>query len=222
MLQGELTIEEAKEWARTALEMLEGIRADVCSHLPEFHFSDLSTMAMSHLPDLPEVPDFRSHLPDMPHLPDMNEMRSHLPDMPHLDNVKSHLRDKFDDVRTRFNEMEPLSYIPTLSNHLQNLHSHLSSTTEPSGLPAPNVMLSDLLEALLNSDLVQDILNPVQEDIVESEEMLLERAGEVADAVRRSFDGLKLIKYSDLPHPWRNNPFVTHGYRYARLIPTVH
>src|ERR1700710_1514344 len=40
--KGEMTIEEARQWARTALDMLESIRSDVCSHLPELHFADLS------------------------------------------------------------------------------------------------------------------------------------------------------------------------------------
>lgn len=37
---------------------------------------------------------------------------------------------------------------------------------------------------------------------------------EVRRAVLRSVEGVKLIAYSDLPHEWRNNPFVAHGYRF--------
>ncbi|KAH9484973.1 hypothetical protein JR316_0001877 [Psilocybe cubensis] len=265
MLQGELTIEEATQWARTALDMLKGIREDVCSHLPELPFADLSSMeafVKSHLPDMPDVPNFtemrahlpemphlpdmaemRAHLPDMPHLPDMAEMRSHLPDMPslpdmtemrshmpsipHMDEVRSHLSDmcnKLDDVRTRFHEIDfqrPFSYIPTLSDHLENLHSHLSSLDMPSGIPTPsftpNTVLADLLQSLLNSDLVKDILNSTPEIILEGEDMLERAAHEVAVAVKRSFEGVRLIKYSDLPYPWRNNPFVAHGYRFIPI-----
>ncbi|PPQ90554.1 hypothetical protein CVT25_015868 [Psilocybe cyanescens] len=248
-LQGEWTIEEATQWARTALEMLEGIRADVCSHLPELPFVDLSSMeafVKSHLPDIRDVPNFtdmRSHLPDMSYLPDMSEMRSHLPDMPSLpdmaemrshmpslpdmDGVRSHfsgMRHKLDDVRTRFHEIDfqrPFSYIPTLSDHLENLHSHLSSVDMPSELPissfAPNTVLADLLQSLLDSDIVKDILNSTPDAIIEGENMLERAAYEVADAVKRSFEGVQLIKYSDLPHPWRNNPFVTHGYRFIPI-----
>lgn len=243
-LQGELTIEEAKQWASTALEMLKGIRADVCSHLPEFHFADLSleTFVKSHLPDIPDVPNFtemrsrlpdmegvRSHFPDMEDvrfvLPDMADVRSHLPEMPQLsdmDDVLTDMRLKLDDVRTRFQDLhfqQPLRYIPTLSNHLKNLHSHLSSMELPSGGVSigSSAMLSDLLDALLSSEVVADILNSTPEVMEEGEEMLEKAAHEVASAVRRSLDGVRLIKYHDLPHQWKNNPFVTHGYRFIPI-----
>jgi len=232
-LQGEHTMDEATLWARTALDMLEGIRADVCSHLPEMPFADLSSMEVfvkSHIPDLPhllDIAEMRSCFPDLPHLPDMAEMRSHLPDMPSLpdmDDVRSHFSDmrlKLDDVRTRFHELDfqqPFSYIPTLSDHLEHLHSHLSSMDVAPGLPptsfTPNTVLSDLLDSLLNSDIVQDVLNSNSAGVISEGEDILERAAhEVANAVRRSLEGVHLIKYSDLPHQWRNNPFVTHGYR---------
>ncbi|KDR75042.1 hypothetical protein GALMADRAFT_248897 [Galerina marginata CBS 339.88] len=247
--QGELSIEEATQWARTALEMLEGIRTDVCSHLPELPFADLSSMesfVKSHLPDVPDVPSFtemRSHLPDMPHLPDMSEMRSRFPDMPSLpdmaemrshmpslpdmDDVRSHLSDmrlKLEDVRSRFHEIEfnqPFSYIPILSDRLQNLHSHLSSMEIPSGIPvspfAPNAVLADLLESLLTSDVVKDILHSTPDVITEGENLLERAAYEIANAVKRSLEGVHLIKYTDLPLQWRNNPFVTHGYRFIPL-----
>jgi len=244
-LQGELTIEEAKQWARTALEMLKGIRADVCSHLPEFHFADLSTLetfVKSHLPDIPDVPNFtemrsrlpdmggvRSHFPDMEDvrfvLPDMADVRSHLPEMPQLpdmDDVLTDMRLKLDDVRTRFQDLDlqqPLRYIPTLSNHLKNLHSHLSSMELPSGAISvgSGAMLSDLLDALLSSEVVADILKSTPEVIEEGEEMLEKAAHEVATAVRRSLKGVHLIKYHDLPHQWRNNPFVIQGYRFIPI-----
>ncbi|KAF8813961.1 hypothetical protein BYT27DRAFT_7180754 [Phlegmacium glaucopus] len=231
-IHDKLTVDEAAQWARTALEMLEGIRADVCSHLPELQFADLSSLesfVKAHLPDLPDVPKFtemRSHLPDMPHLPDMAEMRSHLPEMPqlpHMDNVRSHLSDmrlKLDDVRTRFHEFDfqkPLGYIPTLSNHLKNLHTHLSSMELPSGLPVSSLtsstVLSDLLDALLSSEIVTDILNSTPA-VVEADALLERTACEVTDAIKRSFNGVRLINYSDLPAPWRSNPFVTDGYRF--------
>ena len=232
------TMEDAKQWAQTALEMLDGIRADVRSHLPE----SLESFVKAHLPDIPDVPNFkemrshlpempylpdmaevRSHLPDMPSLPDMTEMRSHMPSLPDMEGVRSHISDmrlKLDDVRTRLHDFDfhqPLQYIPTLSKHLQNLHSHLSSLEFPSGFPAtpfaPNAVLTDLLESLLNSDVVKDILNATPEVIIEGEDLLERAAYEVANAVKRSLQGVHLISYSDLPKPWRNNPFVTHGYR---------
>lgn len=227
-LHENFTVDEATQWARTALQMLEGIRADVCSHLPELQFADLSSLELfvkAHLPDLPDVQKFtemRSHLPDMPHFPDMAEMCSHLPDLPDMDNVRSHFADmrlKLDNVRTRFHEFDfqkPLGYIPTLSNHLNKLHTHLSSIELPSGLPVSSLasisVLSGLLDALLSSEIIADILNSTP-DAVEADAFLERTTCEVTSAIKRSLEGLRLIHYSDLPIPWRNNPFVVHGYR---------
>ncbi|RDB16685.1 Uncharacterized protein C30D11.11 [Hypsizygus marmoreus] len=226
---GEMTIEEARQWAHTALEMLEGIRADVCSHLPEFHFADMSVenFVKSHLPELPDVPglnEMRSHLPDM------NDVRSRFPDIPNLPDmpdVRSHISDmrlRLDDVRSRFNDIDfkqPLNYIPTLSTHLQNLHSHLSTMELPTGLGvpglAPSSIISDLLDALLSSELVLDLLSANPEIVEETEDMIQRAAKEVTQAIKRSLEGVRLIQYSDLPQQWRNNPFVTHGYRFIPL-----
>jgi adiponectin receptor len=52
-----------------------------------------------------------------------------------------------------------------------------------------------------------------------TEDALGRAAAEVARAIERSVHGAKLITYGDLPSEWRNNPFVTHGYRY---VPYVH
>ncbi|CAK5281104.1 unnamed protein product [Mycena citricolor] len=40
---------------------------------------------------------------------------------------------------------------------------------------------------------------------------------EVAVALQKSEDGRRLLEYDDLPHSWKNNPFVVHGYRYVPL-----
>jgi adiponectin receptor len=206
--QGELTVDEAKIWAKVALEMLTKIRADVRSHLPDVHFADIS------------VENFKSHLPELPDVANLNEMRSKLPD---IDNVRSKLpvfslaeiSTRLDDVRARFSDLDfkPLHYIPTLSNHLRSLHVHLSSMELPSGINVPSLSqhskLSDLLDALLSSEFIAELKSEVDE----AEDMLERAAQEVKDAVRRSFHGSRLIQYYDLPHKWRNNPFVTRGYR---------
>ncbi|KAF8627845.1 hypothetical protein AX15_004261 [Amanita polypyramis BW_CC] len=229
--KGECTMEEAKQWANTALEMLEGIRAEVRSRLPELHLSDISieAFAKSHLPDLPDtanllgmcrhlpdMPDVRSHLPDIPHLPEMSDMRSHLPEF-------ADMCFKIDDVRSRIRDIDfhqPLSYIPTLSDRLRKLHSHLTSVEVPPGVSSPSLtpgtLLSELLDALLKSEFVTDFLDSAP-DVKECEENFEKAALEVASAVKRSLQGVRLIRYSDLPHPWRNNPFVTRGYRFIPI-----
>jgi len=231
--QGESTIEEARAWAKVALEMLDGIRADVRSHLPEFHIADMSVegFVKSHLPDMPDVAalndNMRSHLPDMPdvrsHLPEIPDVRSHLPDMPdvrsHLPDFKlSDMRSKLDSVRTRISELDfhqPLNFIPILCDRLQSLHSHLSSMELHAdfeiSVPAPSNLLSDLLDTLRSSDIVSDLLN-VSPDVC-AEDMLGRAAKEIAGAVKRSLHGARLIKYADLPEQWRHNPFVRQGYR---------
>lgn len=206
--KGELTVDEGKVWAKVALEMLDKIRADVLSHLPDVHFTDIS------------VENLKSHLPELPDVSRLNEMRSKLPD---IDNVRSRLpifslaemSTRLDDVRARFSDMDfkPLHYIPTLSSHLRSLHAHLSSMEFPSGMNVPSLpshsKLSDLLDALLSSEFITEL----KSDVDEAEDMLERAAQEVKDAVRRSFQGSRLIQYYDLPQKWRNNPFVTRGYR---------
>jgi adiponectin receptor len=270
-LQGEHKLREAKARARTGIEMLKGIRADVCSHFPEFPteglanfkscLPDVSAMSIPDVPTLEDMrsnlPDIRSHLPDITTLPDMSlpeSMRAHLPDMSLSETVRAHLPDMsihmhmptlpdlhirdfqtgMDDVlsemRHKLSEVDfhrPFKYIPTLSQSLENLHYHLSSMTttdtqEPLDLPKslafefpPNNVLSDLLESLLNSDIVKELLESAPEIIEEGEEMLERAAIEVSDALKSSLHGMKLVNYSDLPHAWRNSPFVTYGYRFV-------
>jgi len=133
------------------------------------------------------------------------------------------VRSKLDDVYSRIQDIDfhqPLSYIPTLSYRLKMLHSHLTSVEVPPGVSspslAPGTLLSDLLDALLTSGIVTDLLNTVP-DAFEGEEVLEKAALEVANAVQRSLRGARLIGYSDLPHPWRNNPFVKQGYRFIPI-----
>jgi adiponectin receptor len=52
-------------------------------------------------------------------------------------------------------------------------------------------------------------------DVLKDEMQVM--ASEVRAAVQRSFDGVHLISYADLPQDWRNNPFVTTGYRFIPI-----
>jgi len=112
---------------------------------------------------------------------------------------------------------KPLDFIPTLSERLKSLQLHLAATEMPSGLRTHSSMLFDLVDSLISSELVSDILHSAP-DLAEGEEMFERAAREVAHAVKRSFQGVHLISYSDLPEPWRNNPFVTRGYRRVFLV----
>ncbi|KAF7294676.1 IZH family channel protein [Mycena indigotica] len=66
--------------------------------------------------------EVRSHLPDVDlglaaRLPDLDDLKSHLPDIDKLKSLISGL-----DFST------PLSYVPTLSQHLRHLHDHIADT----------------------------------------------------------------------------------------------
>ena len=212
MAKGESTIEEVRDWARDGLEMLRGLREDVCSHLPDLFTLEgvpsVEEFVSAHAPDVPNLPDVRSHLPDMP------DVRSHLPDFK-LPDVRSRL----DDVRSCISDIDfnrPLSFVPTLSTRLQSLQAHLSSTDFPSSMYlstfAPSATLSALLEKVMSSHLVADLSS----DLRSGEETLEKAALEIARAMKRSLNGSRLIQYVDLPEKWRNNPFVKGGYRCVR------
>ncbi|KAI1795732.1 HlyIII-domain-containing protein [Ganoderma leucocontextum] len=215
--QGELTMEEAGAWARDGLEMLRSIREDVLSHLPDIFsldavpsVEDVEQFVNTHLPDVPALPEMRSHLPDV-----SDVVRSHFPDF-NLSDVRSRL----DDVRSRISDLDfnrPLNYVPTLSDSLQSLQAHLSTTELPSSMYlssfAPSATLSALLDKVLSSHLVADISS----DLRSGEESLEKAALEIALAMKRSLNGSRLIQYVDLPHQWRNNPFVEGGYRFIPL-----
>ncbi|KAI0044231.1 HlyIII-domain-containing protein [Auriscalpium vulgare] len=215
--KGELRVEEARVWARDGMEMLNRIRTDVCSHLPEFTIDSASvesyvTSRLADLPDVPSLMQVAAHLPEMP------DVRSHLPHLELRD-----VRSKLDDVRSRLHDMDlrgaPEHYIPILSKHLHTLHAHLSSMQVPSSiaLPSftPNVKLSEFVDKIMSSDLFPDVLRAPS--IEKAEDTFGRAAMDVAVAVKRSLHGAQLIKYVDLPEQWRNNPFVTHGYRFIPL-----
>ncbi|KAF9449190.1 HlyIII-domain-containing protein [Macrolepiota fuliginosa MF-IS2] len=244
-VKGEIKIEEARQWAKTALEMLDGIRTDVCSHLPDIHFSDLTSVEnflRAHIPDLselptlvdmrshlPEMPDVRSHLPELPHLPDMAEMLLDMPYLLDMPDVRAHLpdltdmRSKLDDVRMRFQEIDfnkPLSYVPTLSTRLHNLHSHLSSmevefTKMLDGqILETGSLLHAVLDALTSNPATKPIDDKSEFQEEELEDLTEDPAVTVARAVQHSLEGMRLITYDDLPRQWKNNPFIVQGYRF--------
>ncbi|KAJ6625748.1 hemolysin-III related-domain-containing protein [Mycena sp. CBHHK59/15] len=118
--KGEHTMEDARQWARTGLEMLAQIRDDLSSHLPDVDVDSLkASLSDLHLSDL------GSHLPDL-HLPDMPDLGAHLPDLGALaDDLGAHLPDLgalADDVRARWADLD---LMPTLAARLHSLHAHL-------------------------------------------------------------------------------------------------
>lgn len=210
MAKGEMTMEDARAWARDGLEMLRSIREDVCSHLPDLFDLDsvpsVEEFVNTHMPDVSTLPaDVCSHLPNMP------DVRSQL-----FDFTLPDVRSRLDDVRSRISDIDfnrPLSYVPTLSDRLQSLQAHLSSMEQASctylSSFEPSASLSTLLDKILSSHFVADISS----DLRSGEERLEKAALEITAAMKRSLNGSRLIQYVDLPEQWRNNPFVKGGYR---------
>lgn len=186
---------DARAWANDALDMLQRIRSDVCSQLPDIDLDFSFENLVSHLPD---VHDVRSHLPDI-HISDqvrekIELLRSHLPDLPF---------------------QAPPDHIPVLIEHLGSLHTHLSSSdinpTDPSVTPL--FLLNEMLDKIVTSEVYTNLMS--SEKIVE--DMFEKAAHDVKTAVQRSFNGSKLIRSVDLPKEWRSNPFIDRGYRFIPI-----
>ncbi|KAH7888863.1 hemolysin-III related-domain-containing protein [Phlebopus sp. FC_14] len=182
-IQGEHSVDEARIWARDALEMLRSIRSDVCAHLPE-------------LPDVPSFSDVRSHFSSI---------------------SLSDITPTMDDVRSRFSDLDFQNSVAALSTRLQSLQAHLRSMDVlPTDIPSSfsgSKRLSGIYESFMSSELVTELTD----DVHEAEDMIEQAARDIARAVKQSFQGSKLIQYVDLPPQWRNNPFVTRGYRFIPL-----
>jgi len=204
--KGGHSVEEVRIWVKDALEMLRSIRMDVYSQFPEFHLPDMSPVK-SHFPELPDVPSLsgmRSRLPDIPNV------RPHIPAM-----APNDITSLLEHVRSSFSDLDFSGYLSTLSTRLQSLHAHLRPfdlrSSEPASLPG-NSRISGLIDTILSSELITEL-----SDVTEAEAMIGGAARDIACAVKQSFQGSRLIKYVDLPQQWRNNPFVTGGYRFIPL-----
>lgn len=199
-------IDEARVRISDSLEMLNRIRADVCSQLPD-------------LPGLDFLPDFS-----------LDDIRSHMPsfEFPELDlHLPSTFTPSCDDVSLNFELQSPLAYLPTLSNHLDSLHNHLSSLQLPSSLSlnfptlSPNGLISELIHKLDDPDLLTDPLRtpldflgdsrrPSEIDEADAESKC---EAQIQQALIKSHNGDQLILFFDLPHRFRNDEFVISGYR---------
>jgi adiponectin receptor len=111
-------------------------------------------------------------------------------------------------------------YICNLSDRLKSLQSHLSSFKALSHVAFPSfpsiAKLSELIDTIISSDRLPVMLRA--RSMSRSGDPLGRAATEVARAIERSVHGAKLITYGELPSEWRNNPFVTHGYRFVSYV----
>ena len=188
-------VEDVRAWANDALDMLHRIRSDVCSHLPDLDLDFSLENLVSRLPDV-------------------NGVRSHLSDI----NISDQVREKIDLLRSHLPDLPfqaPLDYIPILTEHLDSLHTHLSSSDMNFTVPSvtPLLVLNEMLDKIVTSELYLNLKS--SEKAVE--DMFEKATHEAKVALQRSLNGSKLVKYADLPKEWRNNPFVHRGYRFIPI-----
>jgi len=199
-------IDEARAAILHGLEMLSRIRADVSSQLPDFSSLDF-------LPDF-SLEDVRSHIPSF----EIPELDLHLSSTPSLEDASLNLE----------KIQSPLSYLPTLSNHLEGLHEHLLSLQLPASLSfnsptlSHNGRISELIDKLKHPDLFTDPLkSPLDflgDSRTPSEFNEAENKAQVQLALSKSRNGERLIFFEDLPHRYRNDEYVTSGYRFIPLF----
>ncbi len=188
--RSELKVEEVRAWAKDGLEILKQTRAELLAHLPEFTLDSVSveTYVSARLHDLSDASNLK-------------RVTSHLPDLPRIPRAEQY-------------------YSSNLSDRLKSLHSHLSSFNALSYMAFPSfpsiAMLSELIDTIISSDCLPVMLRA--RSMSRSRDPLGRAATEVARAIERSLHGSKLITYGDLPSEWRNNPFVTHGYRFVSYM----
>lgn len=211
--KGGLKVEEARAWVRDGLKMLEQIKEDVCSHLPDLPLDSttVENYVSSHLPELPDVPTLKEVTA---HLPELAELRSRIAALDLSD-----MRTRIESVCSHFPDLDfhhPLHYLPTLSEHLNTLHSHLSSIQLPSSIALPLSVSATVLHDLhdkLRATEFSPLIHGKRSLLERAEDKIAKMARETREALKLSLHGSALITYVDLPEEWRNNPFVTHGYR---------
>jgi adiponectin receptor len=187
--RSELKVEEVRPWAKDGLEILKQTRAELRSHLPEFTLDSVSVETY-----------VSARLHDLSDASNLKRVTSHLPELPRIPRAEQ--------------------YLCNLSDRLKSLHSHLSSFNALSHVAFPSfpsiANLSELIDTIISSDRVPVMLRA--RSMSRSGDPLGRAATEVARAIERSVHGAKLITYGELPSEWRNNPFVTHGYRFVSYV----
>ena len=126
-----------------------------------------------------------------------------LSDASNLKRVTSHLPELLRIPRAE-------QYLSNLSDRLKSLHFHLSSFNALSHMAFPSFPSTAKLSELMDTVMLRARSKSRTGD------PLGKPATEVA--IERSLYGAKLITYGDLPSEWRNNHFVTHGYRFVPYV----
>lgn len=174
----DFTVEDLRIWVRDSLDQLRHLRSEVSVRLP-----DLEDIR-SHFPDF----EFEFELPDV----NLDEFRARLSRM-EVPNLSTSLTD----VRSRIGDLG-YEYLPTLSEHLSGLHSHLQKLSLPNSSDFPsrtldkgNAVLRDFIDTLMyNED------SPLEKERVDLE--VEQTAVQIHEALHSSRDGTRLITYDQL------------------------
>ena len=173
-----ITVEDLRTWVRDSLDKLEHLRSEVSVRLP-----DLEDIR-SHFPDF----DFEFELPNV----NLDDFRARLSRM-EVPNLSTSLTD----VRSRIGDLG-YEYLPTLSEHLSGLHSHLKQLSLPHSsdfssrtMDKGNAVLRDFIDALMyNED------SPLEKKRVDLE--VEQTVVQIHEALHSSRHGTRLITYDQL------------------------
>lgn len=191
----DFTVEDVRTWVRDSLERLAHLRTEVSVRLP-----DLEDIR-NHFPDF----DFEFELPNV----NLDDFRARLSRM-EVPNLSTSLTD----VKSRIGDLG-YEYLPTLSERLSALHSHLKELSLPNSSDFPsrtldkgNAVLRDFIDTLMYNE--ED--SPLEKSRVDLE--VKQTVVQIHEALHSSQNGTCLITYDQLPQKWRNNEHVVHGYRF--------
>lgn len=232
----DLSSDDVAEFIHNGLHLLETIRADVTSYLPDVDFATLPSAAAGlatsrenlrrRLNELGIHPlklnlEFTNKLSDfeIPSMPTMPIM----PSMPSMDSLRTKLSELDFDPSGHL-PLIPLSYVPQLKAHLAHLQAHMqdlpscfsspSSTSPGASFPfqiglTPPKIVTDILSDLLEEDTEEAI----EADIKKAEAEAVSTNEHVKETLTKSHYGRVLVNFDDLPPKWQNNEHVRTGYR---------
>lgn len=195
----DFTVDDLRTWVEDSLEQLAHLRAEVSARLP-----DLEELR-AQFRDI----DFDFELPNL----NLDEFRARLSriEVPSLGELSSL---SVSDVKNRLGDLG-YEYLPTLSERLSRLNSHLTSLRTPHlpsrTLDKGHAVLKDFIEALMYDE--EDSPMERERVEVEIEQMVIQ----VRQALRDSENGNVLLTYEQLPIKWRNNEHVLYGYRFIPI-----
>lgn len=110
----------------------------------------------------------------------------------------------------------PRTQISLPPKHSDHTITNRKSIQLPSSIALPLSVSATVLHDLhdkLRATEFSPLIHGKRSLLERAEDKIAKMARETREALKLSLHGSALITYVDLPEEWRNNPFVTHGYR---------